>query len=205
MSQNCLKILDKLETKWRTALRPYQYNFETNLIIRLLISNWDIFETRGFYLVRGATSSSSWPHVFVPGSGSGAEDGSTASRRRPSPTFGTSYAYKLQSSNFHPTQYIDMPRNNFAKFWRPKIQVIKTEGKQNNLLENSRENLSLLIKVRKDLTKILQTGKLPPPPKKKGKKKKRTKDRARLANVWVKWRQKNERCIMGSDDWGFWS
>ena len=30
-------------------------------------------------------------------------------------------------------------------------------------------------------------------------------DRARLANVWVKWRQKKEGCIMGSEDREFWS
>ena len=45
MSQNCLKFLDKFETKLRTDLRPYRDNFETYLTILLLRANWDIFET----------------------------------------------------------------------------------------------------------------------------------------------------------------
>ena len=46
MSQNCLKFLDKFETKLRTVWRPYRDNFETNLtIILMLRAIWDIFET----------------------------------------------------------------------------------------------------------------------------------------------------------------
>ena len=39
MSQNCLKFLDKFETKLRTDLRPYRDNFETYLTILLLRAN----------------------------------------------------------------------------------------------------------------------------------------------------------------------